>query len=189
MEITDPTSAIDEAQRRMDSAVEHVRVELSGVRTGRASIGILDSVRVEAYGAELPLNQVASLAVPESTLIVATPFDPSQIGAIERAIQAAKLGLNPSNDGALVRIPIPPLTDDRRKELSRLVHKMAEEGRTSVRQVRRDVNDGLKKLLKSHELGEDDERRALESVQKLTDDHVARIDALQKTKDDELLQR
>lgn len=189
MEITDPASAIDEATRRMGAAVEHVRVELSGVRTGRASVGLLDSVRVEAYGSELPLNQVASLAVPESTLIVATPFDPSQMAAIERGIQQANLGLNPSNDGSIVRIPIPALTDERRKELSRLVHKMAEEGRTSVRQVRRDCNDGLKKLLKGHALGEDEERRALDSVQKLTDEHVARIDALQKTKDDELLQR
>ncbi len=189
MDITDPQSAAAEARRRMAGAVEHVRHELAGVRTGRASIGILDSVLVEAYGTRVPLNQVASLAVPEPTLIVATPFDPYQMAAIERAIRSANLGLNPNNDGRIVRIPIPALTSERRKELSRLVHKLAEEGRNNVRQVRRDVNDGLKKLLKNHELGEDDERRALDEIQKITDTHVHQIDELQKTKDAELLER
>lgn len=189
MDISDPQSAFDETRRRMQAAVEHVRTELSGVRTGRASVGILDSVHVDAYGTHLPLNQVASLAVPEPTLIVATPFDPSQAGAIERAIQNANLGLNPSNDGKVIRIPIPALTEERRKELSRLVHKLAEDGRTSVRQVRRDANDALKKLLKEHEIGEDEEHRALSEVQRITDDHVAQIDKLQAAKDDDLLQR
>ena len=176
MDITDPQSAAAEARRRMPGAVEHVRHELAGVRTGRASLGILDSVLVEAYGTRVPLNQVASLAVPEPTLIVATPFDPYQMAAIERAIRSANLGLNPNNDGRIVRIPIPALTAERRKELSRLVHKLAEEGRNNVRQVRRDVNDGLKKLLKNHELGEDDERRALDEIQKITDTHVHQIE-------------
>ena len=188
MEITDAGSATSHARKRMAAAVEHVRHELSGVRTGRASIGILDSVQVDAYGSRLPLNQVASLSVPEPTLIVATPFDPSQLAAIERAVRGANLGLNPNNDGKLIRIPVPPLTTERRKELSRLVHKLAEEGRNAVRQVRRETNDGLKKLLKNHELGEDDERRALDEVQKTTDDHVHQIDELQKTKDAELLE-
>ena len=189
MDITDPNSAITECRRCMTTAVEHVRHELAGVRTGRASVNILDSVQVEAYGAQMPLVQVASLSVPEPTLIVATPFDPSQIGPIEKSIQSANLGLNPGNDGRVIRIPIPPLTDERRKELSRLVHKLTEEGRNSVRQIRRDANDALKKLLKKHELGEDDEHRALDDVQKVTDDHVHQIDELQKAKDDELLQR
>ena len=189
MDITDPGSAARHATRRMAAAVEHVRHELAGVRTGRASIGILDSVHVDAYGSALPLNQVASLSVPEPTLIVATPFDPSQLAAIERAIRSANLGLNPNNDGKLIRIPIPPLTAERRKELSRLVHKLAEEGRNAVRQARRETNDGLKKLLKNHELGEDDERRALDEIQKLTDKHVHQIDDLQKTKDAELLEQ
>ncbi len=188
MDITDPQSAAEEARRRMAGAVEHVRHELAGVRTGRASIGILDSVLVEAYGTRVPLNQVASLAVPEPTLIVATPFDPYQMAAIERAIRSANLGLNPNNDGRVVRIPVPPLTSERRKELSKLVHKLAEESRNNVRQVRRDVNDGLKKLLKNHELGEDDERRALDEIQKITDTHVHEIDEIQKTKDAELLE-
>lgn len=189
MEIKDPRSAAAQARQRMAGAVEHVRHELAGVRTGRASVGILDSVQVDAYGSRLPLNQVASLSVPEPTLIVATPFDPYQMAAIERGIQSANLGLNPHNDGRVVRIPVPPLTTERRKELSRLVHKLTEEGRNSVRQVRRDVNDALKKLLKNHELGEDEERRALDEIQKITDTHVHQIDELQKAKDAELLER
>ena len=189
MTVTDPEAAHADAERRMDGAVEHLRRELTGVRTGRASIHLLDSVRVEAYGAQMPLNQVASLSVPESTLIVAAPFDPSQTTAIENAIRNANLGLNPSNDGKIIRIPVPALTDERRREMSRLVHKLAEEGRTSVRQIRRDTNDALKRLLKSHDLSEDDERRALDDIQKLTDGHVRKIDDLQKAKDAELLDR
>ena len=188
MDISDPQTAFDVCHRRMDVAVEHVRTELAGVRTGRASVGILDSVQVEAYGSMLPLNQVATLSIPEPTLIVASPFDPSQMGAIERAIRAANLGLNPGNDGKIIRIPVPPLTDERRKELSKLVHRLAEEGRNSVRQIRRDANDALKKLLKNHEIGEDDEHRALDEVQKITDGHVQKIDDLQKAKDEGLLQ-
>ena len=131
----------------------------------------------------MPLNQVASLSIPEPTLIVAQPFDPSLMGAIEKAIRASNLGLNPTNDGKVVRIPIPALTEERRKELSKLVHKHAEEGRNGVRQVRRDANDRLKKLLKDHSISEDDERRGLDEVQKMTDQHIASIDDLQKKKD------
>ncbi len=189
MNVTDADSAHAEAERRMDGAVEHLRRELSGVRTGRASVNLLDSVQVEVYGTRLPLNQVAGLKVPEPTLIVAEPFDASQIGAIERGIQSANLGLNPSNDGRVIRIPIPALTDERRQEMSRLVHKLAEEGRTAVRQVRRDANDALKKLLRNHELSEDDERRALDGIQSLTDEHIRSIDGLQNAKDDDLLRR
>ena len=189
MDVTDPKAASKEARRRMAAAVEHVRHELAGVRTGRASVAILDSVQVEMYGSQLPLNQCASLSVPEPTLIVANPFDPAQIAAVEKAIRVANLGLNPSNDGKLIRIPVPPLTDERRKELSKLVHKLAEDGRNSVRQVRRDANDILKKLLKEHELGEDDERRSLDEIQKVTDAHIAQIDDLQQAKDAELLER
>ena len=189
MDVTDEKSAVAEARTGMEGQVAHVQHELAGVRTGRASIGILDSVRVESYGTQMPLNQVATLSVPEPTLIVVHPFDPSQIGTIERAIQRANLGLNPANDGKIVRIPIPPLNDDRRKELSRIVHALAEEGRNAVRGVRRHVNDALKKLLKNHEISEDDERRAIDEVQKVTDDSIARIDELLKVKDAELLDR
>ena len=127
------------------------------------------------------------MSVPESTLIVAAPFDPSQISKIEKAIRNANLGLNPSNDGRVIRIPVPPLTDERRKEMSRLVHKLAEEGRNNVRQIRREANDALKSLLKNHKLSEDDEHRALDDIQKLTDAHVKTIDELQQSKDDDLL--
>jgi len=188
MDISGPEEAFQEAQRRMGKAVEHLRNELTSVRAGRASVGILDSVQIEAYGSQVPLNQVASLSVPESTLIVANPFDPSQIAAIEKAIRNANLGLNPSSDGKVVRIPVPPLTEERRKELSKLVHKLTEECRSGVRQIRRDINDGLKNLLKKHQLGEDDEHHALDKIQKITDQHVRNIDDLQKSKDDELLQ-
>ena len=188
MDISGPEEAFREAQQRMGKTVEHLRNELTSVRAGRASVGILDSVQVEAYGSQVPLNQVASLSVPESTLIVANPFDPSQIGKIEKAIRNANLGLNPTSDGKVVRIPVPPLTEERRKELSKLVHKLTEEGRNGVRQIRRDINDGLKNLLKEHQLGEDDEHHALDKIQKITDQHVRNIDDLQKSKDDELLQ-
>jgi ribosome recycling factor len=173
----------------MDSAIEHVRKELSGLRSGRASVSILDPVQVEAYGAMMPLNQVATMSVPEPTVIMVQPFDPTQLGAVERAILKANLGLNPASDGKLIRVPIPPLTDERRREMSRLVHKYAEDARNSVRQVRRDANDKLKKLLKDHQISEDDERRALEDVQRITDQHVGFIDEIQKKKDQELLGR
>lgn len=189
MDVSDLKGLFAEVKKRMDGQIEHVRRELAAVRTGRASVNILDSVHVEAYGAQLPLNQVASLSVPEPSLIVAQPFDHSQMGAIERAIRSANLGLNPTNDGKVVRIPIPALTDERRKELSKLVHKYAEEGRNGVRQARRETNDRLKKLLKDHKISEDDERRGLDEVQKITDQHIATIDELQKKKDAELLGR
>ena len=187
MDVSDLKGLFAEVRKRMEGQLEHVRREFGGVRTGRASVTILDTVHVEAYGAHMPLNQVASLSIPEPTMIVAQPFDPSLMGTIEKAIRSANLGLNPTNDGKVVRIPIPPLTEERRKELSKLVHKYAEEGRNGVRQIRRDANDRLKKLLKDHEISEDDERRGLDEVQKITDQHVAAIDELQKKKDGELL--
>ena len=187
MDVSDLKGLFLEVKKRMDGHIEHVRRELGGVRTGRASVNILDSVHVEAYGSAVPLNQVASLSIPEPSLIVAQPFDPSLMGAVEKAIRSANLGLNPANDGKVVRIPVPPLTEERRKELSKLVHKFAEEGRNGVRQVRRDANDKLKKLLKDSKISQDDERRSLEEVQKITDQHVALIDDVQKKKDTELL--
>jgi ribosome recycling factor len=187
MEATDVKGLFAELKKKMDGHIEHVRRELGGVRTGRASVTILDTVHVEAYGSQMPLNQVASLSIPEPTMIVAQPFDPSLSGAIEKAIRSANLGLNPASDGKAIRIPVPPLTEERRKELSRLVHKYAEEGRNGIRQVRRDANERLKKLLKDHKISEDDERRGLEDVQKMTDQHIGSIDELQKKKDTELL--
>ena len=187
MEVSDLKGLFGEVKKRMDGQLDHVRRELSGVRTGRASVNILDTVHVDAYGSSMPLNQVASLSVPEPSLIVAQPFDPSLMGAIEKAIRSSSLGLNPTNDGKVIRIPIPALTDERRKELSKLVHKYTEEGRNGVRQVRRDANDKLKKMLKDSAISEDDERRSLDEVQKITDQHIAHIDELQKKKDGDLL--
>ena len=187
MDVTDINGLKAEVKKRMDGALEHVRRELGGVRTGRASVTILDTVHVEAYGSQMPINQVASLSIPEPTMIVAQPFDPSLMSAIEKAIRSSNLGLNPTNDGKVVRIPLPALTEERRKELSKLVHKYAEEGRNGIRQVRRDANEKLKKLLKEHKISEDDERRGLDDVQKITDQHISLIDDLQKKKDAELL--
>ena len=187
MDVTDLKGLAAEVRKRMDAQLDHVRREFGGVRTGRASVSILDTVHVDAYGSHMPLNQVASLSIPEPTLIVAQPFDPTLMATIEKAIRSANLGLNPTNDGKVVRIPLPALTEERRRELSKLVHKYAEEGRNGVRQVRREANDRLKKLLKDHKISEDDERRGLEEVQKITDQHIATIDELQKKKDGELL--
>ena len=187
MDFDDLKGMFAEVKARMDAGIERVRRDMASVRTGRATVTLLDGVHVEAYGSKMPLNQVATLSVPEPSMIIAQPFDPSLMGAIEKGIRLSDLGLNPSNDGKVVRIPIPSLTDDRRKELSRHVHKQAEEGRNVVRQVRRDANERLKKLLKEHKVSEDDERKGLEHVQKMTDDHVKMIDDLQKKKDQELL--
>lgn len=187
MDVSDLKELYGEVNKRMHAALEHVRHELAGVRTGRASVTILDVVHVEAYGSKMPLNQLASLSVPEPTLIVAQPFDPSLLGAIEKAVRASDLGLNPSNDGKVVRIPIPALTEERRKELSRHVHKLTEEGRNAIRQVRRDANDRWKKLFKDHKISEDDEKKGLDEVQKITDQFIKQVDELQAKKDVELL--
>ncbi|MBZ5556877.1 MAG: ribosome recycling factor [Acidobacteriia bacterium] len=187
MDVNDLKGLYAEVNKRMSTALQHLQHEFAGVRTGRASVNILDGVMVDAYGSKMPLNQLAGLSVPEPTLIVAQPFDHSQLGAIEKAIRAAGLGLNPANDGKIVRIPLPALTEERRKELSKLVHKLSEEARNSVRQVRRDANDRLKKILKDHKISEDDEKKGLDEVQRLTDSHIKQIDDLQKKKDGELL--
>ena len=169
------------------SFTELMLLQLTGKSPSKSQVTILDAVHVDAYGSSMPLNQVASLSIPEPQMIVAQPFDHSLLGTIEKAIRTANLGLNPTNDGKVVRIPIPALTEERRKELSKLVHKYAEEGRNGVRQVRREANEKLKKLLKDHKISEDDERRGLDEVQKITDQHISLIDELQKKKDGELL--
>src|SRR5260221_8246155 len=187
MDVNDLKGLYAEVNKRMSTALQHLQHEFAGVRTGRASVNILDSVVVDAYGSKMPLNQLAGLSVPEPTLIVAQPFDHSQPGAMEKAIRGAGLGLNPANDGKVVRIPLPSLTEERRRELSKHVHKLSEEARNSVRQVRRDANDRLKKLLKDHKIPEDDEKKGLDEIQKLTDNSIKQIDDLQKKKDNELL--
>ena len=181
------TFDINDLEGRMRASFDNLKREFSGLRTGRASTHLLDPIVVTVYGSKMPLNQVATMSIPEPSMIVVQPFDPSQMAAIERGIRLSDLGLNPATDGKVIRVPIPSLTDERRKELSRHVHKQAEEGRNAVRLVRRDANERLKKLLKEHKISEDDERKGLDQVQKLTDEHVKTIDELQKKKDQELL--
>jgi ribosome recycling factor len=178
---------LENARKKMHESVEHTRRELQAVRTGRASLSILDGIRVEYYGTETPLQQLCSLTIPDPTLIVAQPWDISLIQKIEKAIRSSDLGLNPANDGKVIRIPIPQLTEERRKQLARKVHDIAEHHRTAIRQERREANDALKKLLKDKKISEDDEKRGLEQAQKLTDQHVKQIDELSKHKEDEIL--
>jgi len=178
---------IQETKARMDKAVEDLRRELSGVRSGRASLSLLDHITVEYYGAPTPLNQVATLSVPEPTLITAQPWDISVLPAIEKAIRSSDLGLNPGNDGKLIRIPIPPLTEERRKQLAKHVGKVLEEHRTAIRNIRRDENEVIKKMLKDKQVSEDEERKALDEVQKLTGQYTAKVEELAKHKEEEIL--
>ena len=180
--------AYSETSKVMKEHVERTRHILATIRTGRASLSILDGVQVDYYGTPTPLNQVATLSIPDPTLIVAQPWDPSTIPLIEKAILKADLGLNPSNDGKVVRIPIPPLTEERRKDMAKRVHTLAEEGRTGVRKARRDANDQIKKLEKDKKISQDDEKRGHDHVQKLTDEHVKLIDDLAKHKEKEVLE-
>lgn len=179
---------LSRAGQRMDATVADSRKKVGTVRTGRATIGILDGISVDYYGTPTPLNQIAKLSVPEANLIVAQPFDQSILGDMERAIMASDLGLNPSNDGKLVRIPIPPLTEERRKEMGKKVRQMGEDAKTAVRQIRRDANEELKKLEKDGSISEDDSHRAQDEVQKLTDAHTSQIDELTGNKEKELIE-
>jgi ribosome recycling factor len=178
---------IADAKQRMHASVETVRRELSTMRTGRASLGMLDGIKVDYYGNPTPLNQVGNLSTPDPTLITIQPWDASLLAPIEKAIRTSDLDLNPQNDGKVIRIPIPPLTEERRKTLVKHAHKHAEEGRVAIRNVRRDVNDHLKKLLKDHEVSEDDEKGAIADVQKQTDVHIEQINEILKKKETEIL--
>jgi len=179
---------IADAKQRMHTSVETVRRELSTMRTGRASLAMLDGVRVDYYGTPTPLNQVGNLSTPDATLITLQPWDPTLLAPIEKAIRSAGLDLNPQNDGKIIRIPVPPLTEERRKTLVKLAHKHAEEGRVAIRNVRRDTNDHLKKLMKDHEVSEDDEKHAVAEVQKLTDHHIEQINDILKKKEVEIME-
>jgi ribosome recycling factor len=178
---------IADAKQRMHTSVETVRKELASMRTGRASLTMLDGIRVDYYGTPTPLNQVGNLSTPDPTLIQVQPWDGKLLGAIEKAIRTSDLDLNPQNDGKVIRIPIPPLTEERRKGLVKNAHKHAEEGRVAIRNVRRDVNDHLKRMLKSHEVSEDDEKQAMAEVQKMTDQQIEEINAILKKKEGEIL--
>jgi ribosome recycling factor len=178
---------IKETRPRMEAAVEDLRKRLASIRTGRAAVSILDTVVVDYYGTPTPLNQLASVHAPEPQMLTVQPWDQTQIGAVEKAIRAADLGLNPSNDGKLVRVPVPALTEERRRQLAKQVHEVAEEHRTAIRNVRRDSTDRLKKMLKDKLISEDAERDALGEVQKLTDTYIGKIDEFAKSKEQELM--
>ena len=172
----------------MEKVLSDLQHEMAGVRTGRASVSLLDNVKADYYGTPTPLNQLATLHVPEPTLITVQPWDVSQIGAIEKAVRAADLGLNPSNDGKLIRVPIPPLTEERRKDLVKKLHHIAEDHRVAMRNVRRDANEHVKKLLKDKAISEDEDRRAHDEIQKLTDGSIQKLDQAAKTKEKEILE-
>jgi ribosome recycling factor len=178
---------VEEARKRMDEALDAMRREFATVRTGKATPALLDTVRVDAYGSKLPVNQVATVHTPEPSLLVVQPFDKSLVHEVERAIQIADLGLNPSNDGNVIRVPIPALTEERRKEYVKLLHKMAEEGRVSIRHARRTVRDELHEKVKEHEISEDEGHRQEEALEKLTHEYIDKIDDLVKHKEQEVL--
>jgi ribosome recycling factor len=173
---------------RMDKAVEDFRRDLAATRTGRANVHMLDTVRVPYYGEQLPLNQIAQVHAPEAQLITVQPFDPSSLGEIEKTIRSADLGLNPMNDGKMIRIPVPPLTEERRKEMVKHLHKVLEDHRTAVRNIRRDGNEAIKKALKDKKISEDDERRSLDEIQKLTDEEIKKMEEMSKAKEKEVLE-
>ena len=178
---------IDETRTRMGGAVDAVRREFATVRTGKAAPTILDGVWVDAYGGRMPLNQVATVSVPDASLLAVQPFDPSLVEAIEKAVRSAGLGLNPSNDGSLIRVPIPPLNEERRREYVRLLHKMAEDGRISLRHARHAANDLVKEMLREHELGKDEAHRLMSEVQKLTNEHSRKIEEVLSAKEKEVM--
>ncbi|HEY8410424.1 MAG TPA: ribosome recycling factor [Pyrinomonadaceae bacterium] len=178
---------VKETRPRMETVIDDFRRRLGSIRTGRAAVSLLDTVMVDYYGTMTPLNQMASVHAPEPQMLTVQPWDQTQIGAVEKAVRAADLGLNPSNDGKLVRIPIPALTEERRKQLAKQVHDIAEDHRTAVRNVRRDANDRLKKMLKDKSISEDAERDALEEIQKLTNTFITKIDELTRTKEQEIM--
>jgi len=177
-----------QTRTRMGKALEDLRQELAAVRTGRASTALLEHIKVEYYGTPTPLNQVATLGVPEASLLTVQPWDPSLLAALDKAIRSSDLGLNPVNDGKILKVPIPPLTEDRRKELVKHLHKVLENHRTAIRNIRRDANEALKKLLKDKKISEDDERRGLEEIQKLTDDIMEKLETQGKSKEKEILE-
>ncbi|HOQ28721.1 MAG TPA: ribosome recycling factor [Armatimonadota bacterium] len=179
---------LEEAEEKMKKTVDATRREFNGIRTGRATPALLDRITVDVYGTQLPLNQVATISVPEARLLMISPWDKSTIPAIERSIMKSDLGLNPSSDGNVIRLAIPQLTEERRRDLTRVVHKKAEEGKVAIRNVRREANEELKKLRKASDISEDEEKRAEERVQKLTDKYISEIDRIQEIKEQEVLE-
>ncbi len=180
--------SINQAREHMDKALDAMRREFSTVRTGKASPALLDTVRVEAYGSKMPLNQVANVSAPEPRLLIVQPWDKGLMGVVEKAIKAAELGLNPSNDGNIIRVPVPALTEERRRDYVKMLHKLAEEGRVAVRHARQEGNKDIKRREADGEISEDDARREMEQVQKLTDDYIHKVEQLLKAKEAEVME-
>jgi ribosome recycling factor len=186
--ITNPKEAMAQARLRMEKAVEDFRKELSSIRTGRANVTLLDSVRVDYHGTQMPVNQLGSLSVPEATMIVIAPWDPSAVPLIDKAIRTADLGLNPTKDGKVVRVPIPPLTEDRRKDMVKHMHKVLENHRTAVRNIRRDIKEAVDKLEKEKKISQDEQKRSLEELEKLTHSETKKIEDLSAMKEREIME-
>jgi ribosome recycling factor len=177
-----------EAQAQMDRSIEALRREFNSVRTGKASPALLDTVRVDAYGSKMPLNQVASVSTPEPRMLIVQPWDKGLLNGIEKAIRNSELGLNPANDGNILRVPIPALNEERRREMVKLLHRIGEDGRIAVRHARQEANKEIKRMQAEHEISEDDARREMDRIQKLTDEHIAKIDVLLKAKEEEVME-
>ena len=180
--------ALAQAKTRMEKAVEDFRKDIAGVRTGRANVSLLDQIRVDYHGTPMPINQLGALTVPDATMIVIAPWDPGAVSLIDKAIRTSDLGLNPANDGKVVRVPIPALTEERRKDMVKHLHKVLEEHRTAVRNIRRDGNDAIKKAMKDKKITEDDEKRAMDEIQKLTDDEIKKMEEMSKGKEKEVME-
>lgn len=180
--------SVNEARSQMEKALEAMRREFATVRTGKASPALLDSVRVDAYGSKMPINQVATVSAPEPRMLIVQPFDKSLMAAIEKGILHAELGLNPANDGNIIRVPVPALNEERRKDMAKMLHKLAEDGRVAIRHARQEANKDLKKKQGAHEISEDDSRRQMEQIQKLTDEHIEKIEHLLKAKEHEVME-
>jgi ribosome recycling factor len=179
---------LGEARAQMEKALESVRREFTSVRTGKASPALLDTVRVESYGSKMAINQVASVSSPEPRLLVVQPWDKGLMGAIEKAIRSSELGLNPANDGSIIRVPIPALNEERRRDMVRMLHKLAEEGRIAIRHARQEANKQIKAMQQASEISEDDAHRQMDEVQKLTDEFIAKVDQVLKAKEEEVLE-
>jgi ribosome recycling factor len=186
--VSNTKEAMTQARTRMEKAVEDFRRHLASVRTGRANVSLLDAIRVDYHGTPMPLNQLGTLSVPDPTMIVVAPWDPSAVALIDKAIRTSDLGLNPTNDGKVVRVPIPPLTEERRKELVKHLHKVLEEHRTAVRNIRRDLKEAIEKLEKEKKISEDDKKRALDELEKLTHQETKKLEDLSAAKEKEVLE-
>lgn len=180
--------SVNEARAQMDKAVDAMRREFATVRTGKATPALLDTVRVDAYGSKMPINQLATVSAPEPRMLIVQPFDKSLMATIERAIMVAELGLNPANDGNVIRVPVPALNEERRKDMVKVLHRLAEEGRVAIRHARQEANKDLKKKQGAHEISEDDSRRQMDQVQKLTDEYIEKVDHLLKSKEHEVME-